>query len=185
MLDQERKVIARTKSSNGKFSFETYQSEEKPCTLSVRKNKYSFLTELVVLPANGPDKVAISKQLFLKPLVEGTKFALRNIYYDNNRASLRSESMVELHNLETLLKSNKKMMIEIAGFTDSKGADSYNKMLSQQRAESVLKYLEIHGIEKSRIQAVGYGEEKPLATNDDEEEGRELNRRTEIHILKK
>jgi outer membrane protein OmpA-like peptidoglycan-associated protein len=63
--------------------------------------------------------------------------------------------------------------------------EHYNKILSQKRVNSVLLYFKAKGIASDRMTAVGYGEEKPIATNDDEQEGREINRRTEFKITSK
>jgi outer membrane protein OmpA-like peptidoglycan-associated protein len=76
------------------------------------------------------------------------------------------------------------MQIEISGHTDNKGSDEYNKNLSNLRAKSVLDQLILSGIEASRLTSIGFGEEKPIATNDTEE-GRQLNRRTEFKVLAK
>jgi len=72
--------------------------------------------------------------------------------------------------------------VSIEGHTDSKGGDAFNKALSQQRATAVMKALTKKGIDKKRLSAKGYGEEKPLDTNDTEE-GRANNRRVEFHIV--
>ena len=81
------------------------------------------------------------------------------------------------------LKTNAKVSIEIAGHTDSKGSDDYNLNLSQGRSQSVVDYLASQGIDKTRLQAHGYGETKPIDTNDTDE-GRANNRRVEFTILK-
>lgn len=74
------------------------------------------------------------------------------------------------------------MIIEIAGHTDNTGDSAYNKKLSQARAESVRSYLIKKGVPASRMLAKGYGAEQPVADNDDET-GRQLNRRTEVRII--
>jgi outer membrane protein OmpA-like peptidoglycan-associated protein len=63
------------------------------------------------------------------------------------------------------------------------GNDAYNQKLSQQRANAVVKQLVSKGIDRSRLRAKGYGKKVPIATNDDESEGRELNRRTEFEVI--
>lgn len=73
--------------------------------------------------------------------------------------------------------------IRIDGHTDSKGSQQYNNSLSQKRSEEVVNWLVSKGISRDRVSAKGFGESKPLASNDDEDEGRELNRRTEFVIL--
>ena len=72
--------------------------------------------------------------------------------------------------------------VEVAGHTDSLGSDDYNQDLSQRRAEAVRQFLIDHGVPAGQVEARGYGEEEPVASNDTEE-GRELNRRVEIRIL--
>ena len=74
------------------------------------------------------------------------------------------------------------LKIRVEGHTDNKGNDKKNKELSQVRAEAVVAYLVDHGVEASRMVAQGFGEEKPIADNKTKE-GREENRRVEIHVL--
>ena len=82
------------------------------------------------------------------------------------------------------LKQNETVEIEISGHTDSKGSDTYNETLSQGRSQSVVDYLASQGIDGARLTARGYGEAKPIDSNDTEE-GRANNRRVEFTVLKK
>ena len=72
--------------------------------------------------------------------------------------------------------------IEIAGHTDNVGNPKRNKALSQERADACREYLMANGIDGTRIKAVGYGDERPIAPNDTED-GRQQNRRIEAHEL--
>ncbi|MCB0492584.1 MAG: OmpA family protein [Cyclobacteriaceae bacterium] len=81
-----------------------------------------------------------------------------------------------------MMQNAPNMKVEISGHTDANGPDEYNQDLSQRRANAVKKYLERLGISPDRITAAGYGESKPVASNDTQE-GRRLNRRTEFTIL--
>ena len=81
------------------------------------------------------------------------------------------------------MDKNPSVKIEIAGHTDFIGSKEYNYQLSKKRAEAVRTYLINHGIAPTRLTTKGYGKTQPLASNDDEEEGRELNRRTEFIIV--
>ncbi|MBZ0246162.1 MAG: OmpA family protein [Cyclobacteriaceae bacterium] len=81
-----------------------------------------------------------------------------------------------------MMQNAPNMKVEISGHTDANGPDEYNQALSQRRANAVKKYLERLGVAPERITAVGYGESKPVASNDSQE-GRRLNRRTEFTIL--
>ena len=76
------------------------------------------------------------------------------------------------------------MRIELSSHTDSKGSDEYNQKLSQMRAQSVVDYLLSKNVAAARLQAKGYGETMPVATNETDD-GRQLNRRTEFKILSK
>ena len=78
--------------------------------------------------------------------------------------------------------NNPTLELEISGHTCDIGSENYNIKLSKSRAESVRKYLTQKGIEKIRLQSVGYGFSKPLMPNDCEE-NRQKNRRVEIEII--
>ena len=80
-----------------------------------------------------------------------------------------------------VLKENSGVRVEVAGYTDSTGKDDYNQGLSERRANSVLGYLSSHGIESSRLSAVGFGEGNPVGDNATAG-GRAQNRRVELNI---
>lgn len=120
--------------------------------------------------------------------VVGTVEVLENVYFEFNKATLLDESQASLDKLVDMLNRNPNMVIEIGGHTDSKGNDSYNQKLSEARAKSVVDYLVGKGIDRSRLQAKGYGESQPVAPNtnpdgSDNPAGREKNRRTEFKVL--
>jgi len=123
------------------------------------------------------------KNIYLTPIEVGMTVRLKNIYFDFDRTTLKPESFIELNKVVEFLKQNSKLVIEIAGHTDSKGSDEYNLNLSQGRSQAVVDYLISQGIESSRLQAHGYGETKPIDTNETDE-GRANNRRVEFTILK-
>lgn len=108
--------------------------------------------------------------------------ALQNINFETGAAKLTAESRYELDNLVTAMTAYPKMTIQVAGHTDNVGDPAANKTLSEQRAASVAKFLTDRGIGAGRIRAIGYGDTKPLADNDTEE-NRAKNRRTEFTIV--
>lgn len=112
----------------------------------------------------------------------GSKVVLKNIFFDVGKAELKQESLTELENIHELLLTNAHLKVQINGHTDNTGNAAANVTLSLKRAESVVHYLIQKGIEASRLSAKGFGAERPLVSNDDEQEGREINRRTEIEI---
>ena len=87
---------------------------------------------------------------------------LEHIFYDYDRATLRSESKHELDKLAAILRENPEISIEIAAHTDRHGNEAYNRDLSARRAQAVLDYLGVSGIDVGRIQAVGRGETEPM-----------------------
>ena len=133
-----------------------------------------------------------------------------NIFYEYNKATLTASSATALDELVSMLELNSNVTIELAAHCDNRGSDSYNKKLSQARAESVMKYLVEKGIEQERLTAVGYGEGTPKTVTkkmtelytflkegdvlteafiktldkDEQEICHQLNRRTEFQVLR-
>ena len=150
---------------------------------------YLFKSENLIVPKNSAFQ-SMKKEIKLSPIKANESIVLNNVFFKFDSDELVSDSKTELNKLFTLLSNNPTIKVEIQGHTDSKGNDNYNLNLSQKRAESVRSYLIKKGIKKSRITAVGYGEKKPIAKNEnadgtDNEEGRALNRRIELKILSK
>lgn len=124
----------------------------------------------------------VERNLYLTPLEMGQVIRLNNVFFDSNKSELRAESKAELERLTEILSQNPGMRIELSGHTDNVGADESNRMLSQNRAESVRNRLVQNGATANLIVAKGYGETKPRATNNTEE-GRQMNRCVEFTIL--
>lgn len=183
VMDKENNVVYTfTTAADGQYLYEIPLKEPGSYTVSVEKTGYGFATKQTSTPAPGPEKEIVLVDLGLKKLDVGTKFVLRNIYFDFDKSTIKPQSEPELQKLVDMLNSNPNLKIEIGGHTDSYGSNSYNKDLSQRRANAVVKYLISKGIDKGRLGGKGYGEEKPIASNDDEIDGRELNRRTEFEV---
>ncbi len=108
---------------------------------------------------------------------------LRNVYFEFGTSQLRKESDPILNQLLTFLTTNPNIRIEVSGHTDNIGSKQANLIVSQRRAESVKTWLVEKGIDPSRIATTGYGESRPMASNDDEVDGRALNRRIEFRVL--
>jgi outer membrane protein OmpA-like peptidoglycan-associated protein len=110
------------------------------------------------------------------------KVTVRNeILFDYDSASLRSSSRDELREMASVFNKYGETTIVVAGHTDSTGSAAYNDRLSDRRASSVANYLENVGVRGSRIDAVGYGEARPKASNSSAS-GRQQNRRVELYI---
>ena len=107
---------------------------------------------------------------------------LGGITFDTGKAKIRPESYDELDSVVEYLAHKPGARVEISGHTDSVGNKAANKALSQKRAEACVDYLVAKGIDRSRLTSVGYGDERPVASNDTPE-GREKNRRIEAREL--
>lgn len=132
---------------------------------------------LVIIEFNlEPAKVKVSTDVAKVELYE-------KVFFDTGKATIQSGSFALLDEVaSTLLTHPEIRKIELQGHTDSQGGADYNRRLSQSRVDSVRTYLIERGVEPERILAVGYGEDRPLASNDTED-GRAQNRRVEISIL--
>ncbi|HEU5074129.1 MAG TPA: OmpA family protein [Polyangiaceae bacterium] len=110
------------------------------------------------------------------------RFVLSGVEFDTGKATIRPESFPRLDSVVEYMLHKKSAKIEISGHTDNKGNAKTNKTLSEKRAQACRDYLISKGIDGSRIQAIGYGDERPIAPNTTEE-GRQQNRRIEAAEL--
>ena len=136
------------------------------------------------------DLCIIEEEGFKKSLTFGPKemkaaidkddrVVLYDILFDYDKATLLQSSSKQLQHVVTLLLDNPELKMEVQGHTDSKGGDNYNLDLSQRRADTVVAYLRLFGIAEGQIRAKGYGETRPVSSNDSED-GRAKNRRVEL-----
>jgi outer membrane protein OmpA-like peptidoglycan-associated protein/outer membrane protein assembly factor BamB len=145
----------------------------------------------VMATADGfiPKKVTVNRgederSIRLERIEQGRTIVMDSIYFEIDRAYLKKESLDVLDRVIAILKKNPSMKIEVRGHTDSTGEKAHNQRLSERRADAVVEYMIKNGISPERLAAVGFGAEKPIASNA-EEEGRKKNRRTEFYIIRK
>jgi outer membrane protein OmpA-like peptidoglycan-associated protein len=179
----KNEVIASFKSNSVTGKYLVSMPAGKNYGISVHKEDYLFHSENFDLPKTAEFQ-EVTKDIKLKNIAVGNSIVLKNIFFDFNKSTLRNESENEIQQLTKLLTDVPTMKIEISGHTDNRGSDEYNKNLSNQRAKAVYNRLIEKGIDASRLTFIGYGEEKPISTNETEE-GRQLNRRTEFKVLAK
>jgi outer membrane protein OmpA-like peptidoglycan-associated protein len=130
------------------------------------------------------DYKEINRDLYLVPIEIGEVVRLNNIFFDLAKATLRPESFPELDRVVKYMLDNPTMEIAMAGHTDNIGSDDANLTLSADRSKAVKDYIVSKGITENRITSNGFGESKPIASNETDD-GRQLNRRVEFTILKK
>jgi outer membrane protein OmpA-like peptidoglycan-associated protein len=132
--------------------------------------------------------LVLNEDIILMPIqdIKNKNISVRinNLFFDFNSAELKPESYFELKRLIKVLNENPGMKIELLGYTDNIGTDSFNKKLSLKRAKAVMNFLINNGINKNLIKPKGLGKINPVATNDTEK-GRALNRRVEIKFVNK
>lgn len=149
--------------------------------LSVEKATYLFHSENFALQTQSKE-TAFQLDVQLQALKSGSIIALRNVFFATSSFELRETSFTELDRLVQVLMNNPELKVSLEGHTDNEGSPSSNQKLSENRAKAVHDYLISKGVLKSRLQFKGFGEQKPIASNETEE-GRQRNRRTELRIL--
>ena len=118
----------------------------------------------------------------LQPAKPGNKIVLHNLFFAFNSAEIESKSTAEIAHLTQFMRQNPHVRIEIVGHTDNIGTETYNRQLSQARADALRRVLIEQNIDAGRIAASGRGSSEPVADNATET-GRAANRRVEIHII--
>jgi outer membrane protein OmpA-like peptidoglycan-associated protein len=121
------------------------------------------------------------EQLKATPTPRGSVMTLGDVLFDTGRSELKPGAARKLDQLVQFLMEHPERRVQIDGFTDSVGTDSYNEELSQRRADSVKAALLSRGVDASRVSTEGYGKAYPVANNSDSG-GRQLNRRVEVVI---
>ena len=116
-----------------------------------------------------------------KKELETVKTAFENLEFETGKDIIRTSSYASLNSLAMLLVKKANYGLRIEGHTDNVGSDTKNLVLSQKRATAVKNYLKKKGVDSSKLEDFGYGESKPIATNDTPE-GRQKNRRVEMTI---
>jgi OOP family OmpA-OmpF porin len=125
-------------------------------------------------PAPAPKPVAAAP----KPVVSKEVITF-NLLFDFDKSEIRDDMVPQLEQARAILMEDPSSSFAVAGYTDSSGPESYNQGLSERRAASVKSWLVDHGIAASRLNTVGYGENRPKYDNATRE-GRKLNRRVEL-----
>lgn len=151
--------------------------------LQIEKTGYVFLSEQFQ-PQTATMAHPFELEVLLHPIEQGVSLILKNVLFKTDSYQLEETSFPELQEVVQLMKKDLEIHAVIKGHTDNVGSSTYNKDLSQKRAQAVVDYLVNNGIDAKRLVAKGVGEKEPIASNDNEE-GRQQNRRTEFVIERK
>ncbi len=177
--------------ADGTFNFRVYSEEhydligEKTDYFTTRKDfstigktvDQSTLTEEIT-NINFETKIKMDRIVIAKVIV------LNNIYYDLDKADIRSDAALVLDSLVQLMNDNQEIYIELGSHTDNRADDTYNLDLSRRRAQSAVRYIVNTGISSARVVAKGYGESQLLIRGAETEAEHQQNRRTEFKVLK-
>ena len=123
----------------------------------------------------------LQEDMQAKQTERGTLVTFGDVLFDLDKAELKPAGMRGIQKLAEFLNENPERKVVVEGYTDSTGSDSYTQQLSERRAQSVRRALTHAGVDPQRIQAVGYGEQYPVASNDSPS-SRAMNRRVEVTI---
>jgi OOP family OmpA-OmpF porin len=116
-----------------------------------------------------------------EPAPMAEKIVLRGVNFDFDKSNIRPDAAVILDEAVRILGTGGGSAVSVEGHTDWIGTDAYNQGLSERRANAVRDYLVDQGVDASRLSTTGYGESRPIASNQDRE-GRALNRRVELLV---
>ena len=154
----------------------------KDYAFNVNRKGYLFYSENYNLNDPSIDSI-FTANIPLQPIAAGAAIILKNIFFESKKTILNPGSLVELDKVIQLMNENPKLKILISGHTDNVGKDADNLVLSNGRALSVINYLlASRQISKDRLQSKGLGATKPIADNATEQ-GKALNRRTELSVI--
>ncbi len=156
----------------------SFSMEGKTIPESLLKNEMTETTFQVIITMDRPE---IGKEI-------SKLYEINSIYYDLDKADIRTDAAEELDKIVQFLTDNTQMNLELGAHTDARASTGYNLKLSQRRAESAVNYIIRRGITKDRIKPKGYGESQLINECSDgvecPEEMHQQNRRTEFKIIK-
>lgn len=182
----KEKTTAVVDTSTGSYAAAIKVTAKDDYVLTVKKDGAAFTSQVISgQQAFAPTKTEL-KPMEVAPVKPGSMYRINDINFASNSAVLAPESMVVLEEFANYLKANPKMKIAIHGHTDNVGDDNRNMDLSNERSFAVFEALTTKfGVPKSQISgAFGHGETQPIGDNNTEQ-GRAQNRRTEFEIIAK
>ena len=169
---------------SGEYVAVVAASETQDVMMMAKKNGYAFTSQYINSGKDVVGKPMRAKPLDFNPIKEGETYQINNINFATDSYELNEQVMNILSEFVTFMEENPSVKVMIQGHTDNVGDANDNLTLSTNRAQAVNNYLVLEGIDPNRLEFKGFGESKPIASNDTEE-GRSKNRRTEFVILSK
>jgi outer membrane protein OmpA-like peptidoglycan-associated protein len=187
LIDKDGKILEeKTSDAEGAYKFEGVLCER---TYTVVGSKQDYKDDQKYIETNDVNENVNTSDLALEPLIIDNQIVINPIFFDFDKANIRTDAEYELENIVDVMRKHPTMVIKIESHTDSRGRDKYNMKLSDRRAKSTRDYLISREIAESRIEsAIGYGESKLLnkcsnSVKCSKEEHQE-NRRSYFYIVK-
>ncbi|NRA13321.1 MAG: OmpA family protein, partial [Crocinitomicaceae bacterium] len=176
-------TTVKVNGNDGKYAAIVKTNRNQDIMVTVKKEGHAFDSKLIDKDEFKGDNVVIrGNDLAVKKLKVGEAYTINDILYLTNSAELNSKAKFILRGFARFLKENETIKVSINGHTDDVGNDGKNLTLSQNRAKGVKEYLTSLGVDKGRLSSKGLGETDPKVDNDSEE-NRALNRRTDFVII--
>lgn len=182
LVDATNNEVISTATSDGE-GFYKVDIIRDDLAYKIRAKSSEHLTSTKTIDLGKAADGVVFKNLRLPKVEVGQTFVIKRIYFGFNQSVLQEVSYPSLDKVQEFLDNNPTLKVEVGGHSDSVGNPEYNEKLCRRRAQNVVNYLVKKGIDRSRLVVKIYGESNPLASNDDEIGGREVNRRIELKVL--
>jgi outer membrane protein OmpA-like peptidoglycan-associated protein len=181
VIDLDSKLVVSEVEADEQGNYLSVLPLGKNYAFNVSKKGYLFYSGRFEMKEDA-GQTQFKNDIPLQPLQKGTSMVLRNIQFETGKYDLLSSSFIEIDKIVGVLSDNPQLRVQIIGHTDSIGKEKENLSLSYQRAKGVVAYLVSKGIQSDRLNAEGRGDKQPIGNNSTEQ-GRALNRRTELVIV--
>lgn len=179
-LGSDRLMEEIQSGTDGRFTFRLAADRN----FGITADKPNFIsTSFNIDLTNKVPADTIKQDLYLTEIKPGAIIRFNCIFFESDKASLLAVSQPDLKRLLEVILKNPDRYFEIHGHTDSKGSEAYNLNLSKSRATTVLNYLVKNGVPREKLAVKFFGESAPVSTNETEE-GRALNRRVELKVVR-
>ena len=181
VIDLDSKLVVSEVEADEQGNYLSVLPLGKNYAFNVSKKGYLFYSGRFEMKEDA-GQTQFKNDIPLQPLQKGTSMVLRNIQFETGKYDLLASSFIEIDKIVGVLSDNPQLRVRIIGHTDSIGKEKENLSLSYQRAKVVVAYLVSKGIQADRLNAEGLGDKHPIGNNSTEQ-GRALNRRTELVII--
>jgi outer membrane protein OmpA-like peptidoglycan-associated protein/tetratricopeptide (TPR) repeat protein len=184
VIDLEQSQVVATGLADTSGVYKIKIPKKKDYGVEVTAKDYLFFVDMAYLSQKQVVESKVTANFQLNKIDVGATMVLDNIFFETNKATIKTESAAELARLAALLVENPTIRLEISGHTDNVGSYRVNQKLSESRAKSVVNYMVSQGVSADRLEYKGYAFNQPIADNNTTE-GRAKNRRVEFKVISK